>query len=814
MTCINNLHLIIAVAKSRKAALWIDRQTTWGKLADRLKATTRTADTLKQYASWSKDKQDAVKDVGGFVGGALRGGKRKRGHVESRQVVTLDIDYADNLEDAWIDFGLLGVAGVLYSTHKHQRGQERGRLVLPLSRPVGEEEYEAVARAVASVVGIDRFDDTTYQATRLMYWPSTSKDGEFFYRRSDGAAADPDALLASLGDWRDPSTWPRSSREEERLTSFASRGSTGAVANPEDKAGVVGAFCRVYDIAGAIEEFLPDTYAPCPELGGGRWTYAGGSTSGGLIVYDGHLAYSHHATDVAQGRLLNSFDLVRLHKFGALDEGCAPGTEPAKLPSHKAMLEFAQALKPVRRELVAASREAARGMYDDGEDSESATADAIEAAAREEWMSELETRGRKGQITPTIDNAVRILSNDARLKGRMGANTFLSRDTATGALPWDRPGLTYPRPYTDADDAELRLYLERCYNYTAKAALADAVTIAMRANAYHPVRDYLDALEWDGVERLDTLLIRCFKADDNAYTRAVTRKALCACVARVYKPGTKFDNVLTLTGEEGIGKSTVFKMLGSQWFSDSVQTIDGSTKTMEAMRGAWIIELGELSSLKRAEIETVKHFLAKSEDIYREAYGKRIDYFPRQCVFFATTNESDFLRDVNGNRRFWVVRCGNRAREYLLNEGLPAADVPQIWAEAKERLAQGEELFLPRDLDAVAQGVQDAHLEVDDRAGMVAEYLDRLLPANWRDLDIYQRRNWLQDSSNVGVEVRQRVCALEIWAECLGFEPSRITRRDSYEIARMMRAMRGWSKGQSTVTFGNIYGKQKWYYRD
>lgn len=791
--------LDIAVAQSRLSTVWKNTRMTWEQLVNRLSQTQRTPETLKQYLSYTKERQGEIKDVGGFVGGYLRDGKRKKGHAERRQVVGLDVDYG-GLE-VWENLKLIECAACMYTTHKHRADAPRLRIVVLLSRPVSSEEYEAVARIIASWLGIDAFDDTTFQPERLMYWPSTAKGAEFLFDYADGTPLDVDKMLAELPDWRDPTTWPVSSRVADRVR----RCTTDKAEDPCQKEGIVGAFCRAYSMYDAIAQLLDETYVPCEAMGENRYSLVGGSTSGGLVVYDNKFAYSHHATDPAGGRLCNAFDLVRLHKFGDMDEGAKPGTAPTKLASFKAMADFASNLKPVKREIV----QTRRAMADDYGELEE---EARKVGRAEDWTTDLETEGRQGQIKNTIANVTIILNNDEKLEGCFGYNEFEQRETAVRRLPWDKKGLQYPRPLTDTDDAELRLYMERCYGITGKGQITDALAITVRRSSYHPVQDYLDSLSWDGVERLDTLFIDLFGAEDSGYTRAVTRKTFTAAVARIYSPGCKFDHVLVLVGEQGVGKSTALSKMGRGWFSDSLSTLKGK-EALEAVQGSWIIELGELAGLRRAEVETVKQFISKKEDRFRVAYGKRLEYFPRRCVFFGTTNEEDFLRDATGNRRFWVVDCKGRTGCRRVWDYLTSDIVGQLWAEAKARYESGEALYLDGEgMEEKAREIQDKHLERDDRSGLIQEYLDRKLPKDWAGRDLFARRRWLEDRENVGEEERRSVCVMEIWAECLGKEPTDITRRDSLELGRTMKAFRDWTPAPGASRFP-MYGVQKRYER-
>lgn len=805
-----NLPLDIAVAKSAHAVKWKNTKTDWQAVALSLSETEVTAETQAAYFKMPKDKQDEIKDVGGFVGGKLKGGiarnrrtqtdievkapygLRRKGHVEYRQMVALDVDFGTL--DVWLDFRELGFAGLFYTTHKHKPTDPRLRVVFPLDRPVSPDEYEAIARVVASWLGIDLFDDTTYQPTRLMYYPSTSKGAEYLFDVYDAPIASADEILASLEDWEDPSSWPVSSRQQE-----VKRHNGTSVEDPTTKAGVIGAFCRAFTIDEAIDEFLADVYEPTDEPD--RYSYALGSTSKGLHTYDNLTAYSHHATDPASQKLCNAFDLVRLHKFGELDERAKPDTETSKLPSYKAMADFAGNLAPVKKELLAARR-AKPDDYDQLE----ARADSV--AYNDDWVEDLEMTGKnKDQIKNTINNVVLILNNDENLRGRFAYNEFDARETAFIALPWDKKGLKYPRPLTDADDAQLLLYMENAYGITRAGVISVGLKVATSGNSYHPVKDYLDACEWDGTERLDTLFIDLFGADDNPYIRAITRKSFTAAVARIYNEGCKFDYVVVILGEQGKQKTTTIELMGGQWFSNSLLTMEG-VKGMESLQGAWLIELGELAGMRKAQVDEVKHFVTKRVDIFRVAYGKRNEHFPRRCVFFATSNVNTPLRDTTGNRRFWMVNTFGASGSIAPKDYLTPVMVSQLWAEAKQRFNDGELLYLPHELEEVAHEIQADHLEQDERGGVVEEYLKRLLPTDWAKMDLQTRRMWLEDDTNVGTVRRERVCVMEVWAECFANEPKYLKRMDSFEISNSLRALKGWS-AETKLIKTKLYGPQR-----
>lgn len=793
--------LTIATGRSRKETDWKNRQMLWSELTAKLGETTRTRETLAEYDAMPRDDQNEIKDVGGFVGGTLKGGRRLAQAVAWRQVVTLDADFATAA--LWDDFTLFNdYAALVYSTHKHRPVKARLRLVIPLSRPVNPDEYQAVARKIADGLGMDLWDDTTYQPHRLMYWPSTSADGEFFFKLQDAPWLNPDEILALYPDWTDQSYWPESSRTKNQRKKMADK-----QGDPLEKPGVVGAFCRTYTIPEAIDIFLADVYEPCAM--DGRYTYSAGSSAGGLVLYEDKFAYSHHGTDPISGKLVNAFDLVRLHKFGELDDDAAAGTPANRLQSYLAMQDLANEddrVKETRgRENLEAAKEEFAGMIEEDPDA---------------YLTVIrKLKSNRNGTEETINNFRIILEEDPNLAGRVAWNEFSHQPTIRGPLPWRR--YEKDTPWQDSDDAALRHYVETNYKILSSGKVADALAVVLEKHKYHPVREYLDGLWWDGVPRIDTLFIDYLGAEDCLYTRKVTRKMLAAAVARVYDPGCKFDYMATMIGPQGLGKSALIKRLARSWHSDSFTTVQGK-EAYEQLTGAWIIEVAELTATRKAEVEAVKHFISKQEDAYRVAYGKRISHFPRQCVFFGTTNDQECLRDKTGNRRFWPVDVGITKPARSIWTDLDDYEIGQIWAEAAEVWRTGEPLFLEAALERDAQERQDRHTEDNPKAGMIAEYLDILLPANWSEIDIVNRRNFIQGvgdftDSLVGTEKRTRVCIMEIWCELFRDDPKKLTLLVSRELNDVMKKIPGWipTKTKSRqLYFGKLYGYQRAYVRD
>lgn len=778
-----NRLLTISAAGSRRATHWPSQTLYWSELVDRLRTAVRGTETLAQYFALPKSQQDDLKDVGGFVGGALAGGRRKVDAVTGRDILTLDLDNipAGGTAEVLRRVEALGCAYVVYSTRKHEEARPRLRVLVPLSRTVSADEYEPAARKLAQIIGIELCDPTTFQATRLMYWPSCSADAQYVYAFGDKPFVDADGLLAMYADWRNWQEWPQVPGASQAHVRMAAK-----QGDPTTKPGVVGAFCRQYDVLAAIEAFLPGVYLPTDD-GSGRLTYAGGSTVGGAVIYDdGRFLFSHHATDPTSGRLVNAFDLVRLHKYGDQDDEAKPDTPTNKLPSFVAMCAFALQDAGVAAVLNQERYEKAVASFG---------AEAAEIAAEDpNWMSKLQISTTTGAPAKTTDNVLIILENDPLLRGKLAYDEFAVRGLVLGALPWD--GREERRQWTDVDDAGLRHYLERTYGITGKERILDAVALCAHKHTFNEVQEWLQSLKWDGVRRLDTVLIDYLGAADTLYTRAVARKAIVAGVARAMTPGCKYDNMPILAGPQGLGKSTFLRLLGRRWYSDSLTTFEGK-EASELIQGIWINEIGELAGMSKSETGAIKQFLSRTEDIYREPYGRRTKAYPRRGVFWGTTNDSEFLRDRTGNRRFWPVDVGVQAPTKSVFTRLEE-EVPQILAEAYVYWQLGEPLYLTGAAELLAKEQQEAHRETSAKEGIIRAFVERPVPADWQKRDLVQRRMYWSGEFGKPQEgeggPRDRICAAEVWCECFNSDIKFIKQSDTREINGILAAMPGWEE--------------------
>lgn len=799
----------LAVAGKRFSKAWKNKITKWSDILDKLSEPTRTHETVAEYHRMRKDDRDNLKDVGGYVAAMLKDGKRNKGSVAWRSMITLDADNAS--PDLWDRFcDLYDCAAAIYSTHSHREEAPKYRIIIPLKDALTAGECEAVAHFIVSELDPEQFDDTTYEPERLMYWPSCPKDGEYVFKHQDGPWYDAKALLERRPELLDASTWEFSSRHK------AKRQGTGEKAgDPCAKPGILGAFCRTYDVPTAIEEFLSDIYVPCDN--GDRYTYLAGSTSAGLVIYDdGQFACSNHGTDPAWGNH-NAWDLVRIHKFGYLDEGLdTDSLDPDKLKSDKAMRAWALEIPEVKMELanakVAEAAEDFSGL--------------ISPDKPNAWRAKLDLTER-GRFEDTIRNARLVMTCDPDLRGLIQYNELARRNMLVKDAPWRKLENGKKAFWADVDEAGLREFMQARYKLQNRNSIDDAVRLVAHENHFHPIREYLDSLTWDGQERLETVLVDYMGAEDSLYTREATKTWFTAAVARVREPGCKFDCMLILTGSQGIGKSQFFSRIAKRpaWFSDSLSRLDNSKESMEQLAGKWIFEIGELAAMRKAEVESIKTFLSKQEDSYRPSYGRNPETFPRQCVFAGSSNRDDFLIDLTGNRRFWPIAVTDASRMW---SELKSDVIDQIWAEANYYYSLYELGLMDLDLTGEARQqaaeMQLSNTEVSGKVGVAEEFLNRLLPTDWSSRSLKERKNWLggygfddafddaKEGTTEGTAAREKISGIELYCECFNGEQGSFSPQDAREMGDLLRQL-GWKKSKNAEQTGSQFGKQRMFYR-
>lgn len=384
----------------------------------------------------------------------------------------------------------------------------------------------------------------------------------------------------------------------------------------------------------------------------------------------------------------------------------------------------------------------------------------------------------KGRITTTIDNFLAILNNDPQFAD-IKFNLMADRPYRAG------------HKWTDADDSWMRHEIEKCYRIHNREKLDDAFRVMLRDREYHPVRELIDSLVWDGNTRIYTMLTKWLKCDDTEYTREVSRLIFAGGINRVYCPGCQFDDVPVLIGtKQGEGKSSFVRWLAmDDDFATEVTEIEGQ-KGSEAIEGKWICEFGELLAMVRVkEQEAVKSYITRRYDHYRRPFARYTSDMPRQCVFIGTTNRREFIADKTGGRRFYPVEVHCNGYELHNAKREIMADIRQCWAEAKHLFDEGK-------LPAVA----NPELITDIRSAQAE--------ASEEDYRIAEIEEWLRLNKSIG----DLTCVKQLWVYALGMPEDRlITTKDSRDIGLIMQNMPGWERAGNRYLAG--YGKPKTWKR-
>ena len=393
--------------------------------------------------------------------------------------------------------------------------------------------------------------------------------------------------------------------------------------------------------------------------------------------------------------------------------------------------------------------------------------------------------GGKGlQIKPTIDNFYQLMTNHygehLRLNEMTGKPEYCRKKTE----PWQE--------WTDAEESRMRAYFEGTYAMYSQTKMSDALLIYFQNHRVNPLINLLESLEWDGKPRVEQFLHDVMKAEDSEYTRECSRLIFAGGVHRAYEPGCKFDDMIVLIGDQAAGKSTIVRWLNmdDQFFRE-IKTISGK-EGIEAIRGVWIGEVGELMAMTRVkEAEAVKAYITSQEDSYRPPYQKNVQTIPRRCVFIGTTNNPQFLTDKTGNRRFYPVKCYSHAYLMYDNEEAIRGYIRQAWAEAVHLYKEGKlQPFAKKEVLGQIREAQEAAMEDDWRAGAIASYLE-------------------EQKKCPGATT----CVIELWHNALNEpEESKPTRKDSIEITQIITGIPGWIQGPNKIS--TKWGRQKYFRKD
>jgi len=433
-----------------------------------------------------------------------------------------------------------------------------------------------------------------------------------------------------------------------------------------------------------------------------------------------------------------------------------------------------------------------------------------------DWTRSLK-RNDEGKVLKTPSNCLIIFKNDPKLKDKFSYDMTVAAAFKAKGLPWsqkdDKYSTATEKLLSDGDYKALYNYFHNEYGISNTGIIDNSFAELCMEIQHNPLLDYLNTLQWDGVPRVDTLLIDYQNAEDTPYTRQVTRKTLTALVRRAYQPGVKFDCCLILKGAQGIGKSTLFNILGGQWFTDSISITNDPAKTYESHRGKWLCEMGELTSLKKTESERLKLFFSAQIDRYRPPYGKNVMEIPRMSITVGTTNSDQFLKDITGNRRYWPVRVFAGGRKNVFYDLTKERD--QILAEAKVIHESGDPIHLSDDIEQAAVLVQKEFIICDAWEGRILNYLEIALPYDWKVKTDYERQIYIDENQDItcGKNKRDRVSTEIIWLECLHGRIENLTSQTAGRIRDVMSQAPGWVKTKGQIRIPG-YGKSMGWERE
>ena len=420
------------------------------------------------------------------------------------------------------------------------------------------------------------------------------------------------------------------------------------------------------------------------------------------------------------------------------------------------------------------------------------------APADEEWKSKLALT-RSKSIAPKLNNLMVIMLNDPLLSGLIRLNEFAQRLEFAKGPPWDNGGLS---GVNDDDVMKLRVYLAEVYDVEfSKDNLYNMIVKIASDEKYHPIKQMIEGVKWDGTPRAEQIFIDYMGAEDNAYTRAVAKTWLTGAVRRIYQPGCKFELVPVLQGKQGRGKSTLAKALGGEWFTDGLKDMK-SKDARDFLRGAWIIELSELSAMRKTEIEEIKQFISTTVDRYRPAYGRLTLEFPRTAVFIATTNDNGYLKDLTGSRRFAPILIdeANRSKDVF---NIDPATIQQVWAEAYVWHKKHQRLYLSKEIEKIADEYREQAQDESPMKAMILEYLNVKLPTNWDEYSTMRRRDYIANvmgnsQTNGGQILRDRITTREVLSELFKRDYNDELRGDGEvkKIAMILNNLDGWKQAR------------------
>lgn len=760
------MKLAIATAPSRNSKHWKQGEIDW--------------DDVVGWLATPDDK----KESGNYLFGTLKptqdncNGKpctnlhRNNAGLLTRSALTIDVDYPG---PAFLeDFQLLSdFTYIVHTTYSSTPSNPRYRVIIPTDREMAPDEYHSAVVALCERYGSEQFDPASRKPAQYMFRPAAQDPSFFRSWHNDGPLLVVDDLLDEFVEDLSTLDMPRVNSTKR---------------NPFEIDGVVGAFNRAYDDF----QLLIDAYELPYEPDGDRWHLVGARSVAGMGKMADGLVFSHHSHDPAFGVACTAFDLVRLHRYGELDEGGPEKTPVNRRKSYTAMLDDASVDARVIAEIVG---------VDFSVDLDDGTPPPTDA-----WKVGLRLRPRTGEFLDCVHNWDLVSQNDPVFQ-LLYYNDMTMNVETSGDLPW-RSVEQGSAAFTVFDRQALMMYLEREYGYRPTIGLTDVLVNTKALERWvNPVKDYLETLTWDGQPRVETCLPG---VHPTSYTRMVARKSMVAAVARMFDPGVKWDHTLVLYGGEGLGKTWWINKVFRGYDSTLGKITDKDTLLI--MHRSWIMLADEGHSLKKADVDVQKEFLTRTSDVFRMPYDRETVAHKRRFVFWSTTNDEIFLRRQEGNRRFLIVH----SEEKVDFTGLTSDYIDQLWAEAVHLYQEGELLYLEEHESLLAKEERERFTEEDNLTGLTQEFLDTPVPDNWDWMSPDSRRQWMMEAADGFVKGTQRqemTCSTQIWVEMMGNPIGRRDRAGLLEITNTLKRMPGWTMLQGRHRVPN-YGPQVVFVRD
>nr|DAW11278.1 MAG TPA: virulence associated protein E [Caudoviricetes sp.] len=701
------------------------------------------------------------KNARSYLPGELRGHHRSGDNVIGRSVITLDLDGASAEGFTELLSYLDDVAVLWHTTFSHSPQKPSYRVLIPLDGMVTPDVYTRIVREIMRAVPQAAIDAASATPSQIMFTPAAKDESLYEYGSELNRPLASGALFQSAPDSPEGVVSLGRVRKKDPLT----------------LKGIAGEFCKHYQ---DLDELIEVFKLPYERVGSRfRYIHADKSSAPGMSpLPDAPLLYfSNHGSDPASGRAQNAFDLVRIHKFGALDAGYegavihSPSSLAMKnfLATHEGFRQrradaaYDNVARPDAASIPLTASEDVSTLTQEPEPAQESEEDEEQGSGSLDWTSQLIRHEKTLQVEDRIENYDLIFMNDPIFKS-LWWNVRGDYEAIMGEDYDLRDGS--PPQVNNADVSGLKDHIERQYQIrrVTRQRVDDLLGRVRRERRIDPVKKYLQSLTWDGIPRLETCLPG---AEDTPYNRMVAKRALLGAVARAFKPGCKVDQSLILFGGQGVGKTTWIERM-ARGYTASLGDIQNKDTLISASR-SWIMVSDEGHALNNADFNELKDFLTRQRDVYRLPYDRSATEVPRRWVVWGTTNDPMMLRERDGNRRFLIVDV----LEQMDFDKYTPEYVDQVWAEAVALYQDGERPVLSPAEEVLAEQARKSHTMEDNLVATITEALESPVPVAWERMSLPERIQWLQDESmgmenkSVPTASRSFITPAAVWVEIM-----------------------------------------------